>query len=164
MKVNWDDRNPIVANLFNPAFCGQIIRIVVQSYNQNSNKKFPFALVFIILPILLHKETRERMPKSIRTYFLVWIEENGYLFINFSSRAKSMVKYTKEALIFTLMYKEIEINEFGEIITENKKTKKINNEDYQEYNEIYKKAEMLGKWLAQTSDVKSIYSFLRITP
>ena len=84
MKVNWDDRNPIVANLFNPAFCGQIIRIVVQSYNQNSNKKFPFALVFIILPILLHKETRERMPKSIRTYFLVWIEENGYLFINFS--------------------------------------------------------------------------------
>lgn len=164
MKTTWDERNTIVANLFNPAFCGEIIRIVANSYNKHTNNKFPFAFSFIVLPILLHKQTRERMPRTIRTYFFAWVEENDSLFFDFSKRTKSMVKYTKEALSFLLVYKRIELNEQGEIDTQEDRVRQINNDDYQEYNEIIKKAEMLGKWLATTSEVKSIYSFFRITP
>lgn len=164
MNSTWENRNPIIANLFNPAFCGEIIRVVIQSYNKQSNKKFPFALAFIILPILLHDETRKKLPRSVKSYFFVWIEENDYLFLNFAKRTQSMVKYTKEAIIFAMAYKKIYIIETGEFIVLEKKIKKRNGEEYEEYNEILKKAEMLGKWLALTSDVKSIYSFLRITP
>jgi len=117
-----------------------------------------------VLPILLHQETRERMPRTVRTYFFVWVEKNDDLFFNFSKRTKSMVKITKEALSFLLTYRKIELTEQGEINAKTDKAKKNNHEDYQEYNEIIKKAEMLGKWLATTSDVKSIYSFFRITP
>jgi len=164
MKTPWEERNTIVANLFNPAFCGEIIRIVATSYNKQTNTKFPFALSFIILPILLHKETRDKIPRTTRTYFFVWVEQNDNLFFDFSKRTKSMVKYTKEALSFLIAYNKIEITELGEINTQNEKIKQINNDDYLEYNEIIKKAEMLGKWLAITSDVRSIYSFFRITP
>lgn len=164
MKIPWEERNTIVANLFNPAFCGEIIRLVVQSYNKHTSIKFPFAFSFIVLPILLHKETRDRMPRSIRTYFFVWVQENDNLFFDFSKRTKNMVKYTKEAISFLLAYKRIEINEQGELDAQNERSRQIRNEDYQEYNEIIKKAEMLGKWLATTSDVKSIYSFFKITP
>ena len=97
MKTTWDERNTIVANLFNPAFCGEIIRIVANSYNKHTINKFPFAFSFIVLPILLHKQTREKMPRTIRTYFFAWVEENDSLFFDFSKRTKSMVKYTKEA-------------------------------------------------------------------
>ena len=164
MKSQWEERNPIVANLFNPAFCGEIIRIVINNYNKHTNRKFPFAFSYIILPILLHKETRDKMPRTIRTYFFVWVEENDSLFFDFSKRTKSMVKYTKEALLFLLAYKKIEITELGEIISTKERARQIKKDDYEEYNEIIKKAEMLGKWLATTSDVKSIYSFFRITP
>lgn len=164
MKTEWSERNTIVANLFNPAFCGEIIRIVANNYNKNTSIKFPFAFTFLVLPILLHKETRERMPRTTRSYFFVWVEENDYLFFDFSKRTKSMVKYTKEALIFSLAYKRIAISEQGEIITSTDKAKQFEGEDFEEYNEIVKRAEMLGKWLATTSDVKSIYSFFRITP
>ena len=68
------------------------------------------------------------------------------------------------ALTFLLAHNKIEFNENAEIVASDERVKKINKEDYQEYNEILKKAEMLGKWLSSTSDVKSIYSFLRITP
>lgn len=164
MKTSWIERNTIVANLFNPAFCGEIIRIVANSYNKHTNSKFPFAFTFIVLPLLLHNETRNRMPRTVRTYFFVWVEENDNLFFDFSKRTKSMVKYTKEALSFLIAYNKIEITEQGEISTSDEKNKKINKDEYLEYNEILKKAEMLGKWLATTSDVKSIYSFFRITP
>lgn len=80
MKTNWIDRNTIVANLFNPAFCGEIIRVVAMEYNKHTNTKFPFAFSFIVLPILLHKETRDKLPRSVSTYFFVWVENNDYLF------------------------------------------------------------------------------------
>ena len=86
MRRNWTDRNTIVANLFNPAFCAEIIRVVAMEYNKHTNTKFPFAFSFIVLPILLHKETRERLPRSTRTYFFVWVGNNDNLFFDFSKR------------------------------------------------------------------------------
>jgi len=164
MNISWTERNTIVANLFNPAFCGEIIRATAKEYNKHTKTKFPYAFAFIVLPIVLHKPTRERMPRSVRTYFFVWVEKNDDLFFDFSKRTRSMVKYTKEALSFLLAHNKIEFNEDAEIIASDERVKKINKEEYQEYNEILKRAEMLGKWLSSTSDVKSIYSFLRITP
>lgn len=164
MKTSWIERNTIVANLFNPAFCGEIIRVTIKEYNKHTNTKFPYAYTFLILPIVLHKATRDRMPRSVRTYFFVWVEKNDDLFFDFAKRTKSMVKYTKEALSFLLTHNKIEITENAELNSVEDRVKKIKKEDYQEYNEILKKAEMLGKWLSTTSDVKSIYSFLRITP
>lgn len=164
MKLPWTNRNTIVANLFNPAFCGEIIRVVAKEYNKHTNTNFPFAFAFLVLPILLHKETRVRMPRSVRTYFFVWVEENDDLFFDFAKRTKSMVHFTKEAITFLLAYQKIEITENGGLIPNQDRIKQIKTVEYQEYNEILKKAEMLGKWLSTTSDVKSIYSFFRITP
>lgn len=164
MNKSWTERNTIVANLFNPAFCGEIIRVTAKEYNRHTNTKFPYAFAFLVLPIVLHKATRERMPRSVRTYFFVWVEQNDDLFFDFAKRTRSMVKYTKEALSFLLVHNKIQLSENAEIIATDKGVKKINKEDYQEYNDILKRAAMLGKWLSSTSDVKSIYSFLRITP
>jgi len=104
------------------------------------------------------------MPRSTRTYFFVWVEENDSLFFDFAQRTKSMVKFTKEAISFLLVYKKIVIADTGRMTSTSEKIKQVSDEDYEEYNDILKKAEMLGKWLSQTSDVKSIYSFFRITP
>ena len=164
MNTAWIDRNKMVANLFNPAFCGEILRLVIKEYNRNTPAEFPFAFLFIVLPILLHKETREKMPRNTRTYFFVWVEENDNLFFDFARRTKSMVKFTKESISFLLLYNKIIITESGGIIARGKTGKGITDEDHQEYNDILKRAEMLGKWLSKTSDVKSKYSFFRITP
>ncbi|WDF47429.1 DUF6521 family protein [Chryseobacterium sp. KACC 21268] len=164
MNLTWDDRNTIVANLFNPAFCGEVIRVVAKEYNKHTNTVFPYEFAFLILPILLHQETRVRMPRSVRTYFFVWVEDNDDLFYDFSKRTKGMVKYTKEALLFLLLYKKIVLDENGGIVTSQERVIKIDNVDHLELNHILQKAQMLGKWLSASSDVKSIYSFFRITP
>jgi hypothetical protein len=164
MNLEWNNRNPIVANLFNPAFCGEVIRKTSQSYNESSAHNLPFAFTFLILPILLHKETRERMPKTTRSYLFAWIEENDDLFFDFPNRAKSLVPFTKEALSFLLIQKSIQIDETGGIKVNKYRNKTLKGSDLDEYEDIMNKTKMLGKWLALTYDVKSIYSFLRITP
>lgn len=164
MLKDWFSRSPIVANLFNPAFCGEVIYRVIKSFNSQNEGKFSFEFCFLILPILLHKDTREKMPRTTRTYLFQWIEENEALFYDFSIRAKEMVPFTKESIMFLLQNELIEIKDNGQIEVQDCKLKKMKGDDLFEYNEIIKKAEMFGKWLSHNNNVNTVYSFLRLTP
>lgn len=164
MREPWSNRNPIVANLLNPAFCGEVIRRTAKSFNEHTDKHFPFALAFLVLPILLHMETRQRMPRTTASYLFTWVEENDDLFFNFAKRARDMTPYTKESLMFLLQNKLIVLDEAGGISVPPRKEKKLKNEDTAEFDVIMSKAKMLGKWFSFNSNVNSVYSFFRITP
>lgn len=166
MRQEWTTRNPIVANLLNPAFCGEVIRRTAKSFNENTNTNFPFAFTFLVLPILLHEETRKRMPKSTASYLFTWVENNDDLFFNFGKRAKDMVPYTKESLIFLTQNKLVTIDSGGGIVVPIpiKRQKKLKNDEIDEFESIMNKAAMLGKWLSHNSNVNSVYSFFRIMP
>lgn len=160
----WNQRNPIVANLLNPAFCGEVIRRTADTYNKATNTNFPFAFIFIVLPIILHKDTRDRMPKTTRSYLFAWVEDNEDLFYNFSIRARQMVPFAKESILFLLQNNLIEIDDKGQIIVLTKRIKRFSGDDLEEVNSILAKSEMLGKWLSNNSSINSVYSFFRITP
>lgn len=162
---NWNDRSVITKNLLNPAFCSEVIRKTIKAYNINENGNgFPYSLLFLILPIVLHKRTRQKMPRSYKTYFHSWVDENESLFIDFANRVKQLSPFTKEAIMFLLMYDCAKINDFGciEIFQYQNKTPQGNNTD--EITEIYKKAELLGKWFCETGNEQTIYMFLKIRP
>ena len=164
MRTEWNHRNPIVANLLNPAFCGEVIRRAALSYNENASSTFPYAYSFLVLPILLHEETRNRLPKSTKSYLFAWVEMNDDLFYNFSKRARDMVPYTKESVMFLLQNEHIEIDSTGGITVEKKRMKSIKNENMDEFEMIMNRSKMLGKWLSKNTNVNSVYSFFRITP
>src|ERR1039457_6981771 len=56
----WNDRPPEIAHLFNPAFCALLIREGVLGFVEVSPGGMPYPLVFLLLPIVLHKATRDR--------------------------------------------------------------------------------------------------------
>ncbi|WP_304066947.1 three component ABC system middle component [Pedobacter glucosidilyticus] len=165
MIRNWEERSLITANLLNPAFCGEVIRRAIVSYNDNEKDlKFPFILAFLVLPIVLHKRTRQKMPLRSSTYFHAWVEENEYLFLGFADRAKQMLPYTKEAISFLMVHNAMSVDNNGviEISSYRKATPK--GENVTEITEIYKKAELLGKWLRMTGNTQTIFMFLKIRP
>ena len=76
MLPKWSERPVIVANALNPAFCGEVLRVAIKSYEDEKKEPFPFPLLFIILPIILHKEIRNSLPKSKAKKFYEWVEEH----------------------------------------------------------------------------------------
>lgn len=164
MIKEWEDRTAILANLLNPAFCGEILRRFIKAYNDNSENKTSFLLCFIVLPIVLHKETREQLPKTTNTHLLTWIDSKDALFIDFPNRVRDMKPYTNESLMFLLNQQAIIFNKESKIETVTFRKKKFNGEGTAEAEEILKKAEFLGKWLTKADDIKTLFSFLRITP
>lgn len=159
----WEERPITVAHLLNPAFCGEIIRRFATEYikAKGQNNSLPYQLVFLVLPMVLHKSIRESLPRTVGKNFFTWVEENQSLKMTFPDLVRRTVPYTKESIMFLSMYEIIKFNELGEIeVIEKSKIIK----DIDEVTECFKKADLVGKWLANAGSSQSIFTNLGIKP
>ena len=127
-----------VAFLLNPAFCGRILYSTIRTYNEKTNRAFPFPLIYLVLPLVLHKETR--MNINSRTQLLVWVQRYPQLLIDFPKRAR-----------------ELEISSTSRILS---KTKFVD----EEISDCLKKGEHIAKWFALAGKVETIYIELGVRP
>lgn len=145
-----------VAFLLNPAFCGRILYSTIKTYSKTSNRAFPFPLIYLVLPLVLHKQTR--ISISSRTQLLVWIQKNPQLLIDFPKRARELVPISNEALEFLLQTGKIILTPNGELEFSHtscalSKTKYID----PEVKECLCKAEHIARWFASAGKPETIY-------
>ena len=70
----WAKRAVEEANLFNPAFCATLVTKAVADFGKKSDDRpLPFALAFLVLPIVMHHGTRQALPSSTVTALLPWL-------------------------------------------------------------------------------------------
>lgn len=159
----WNERPKEIAYLLNPVFCGRIIYNTVREYETVSKRSFPFPLVYLILPLILHRSTRELI--SSRTQMLIWIQRNPHLLIDFPKRTKELVVITNEAIEFLFQTGFLTINENGEV--ETVKTKKALSKTKfadDEMKECILKCSHIAKWFAGAGKTETIYISLGVTP
>lgn len=161
MLPNWEDRPLTVAYLLNPAFCGEVIRRCIVEFQKINSTGLPFQLAFLILPVILNKNFRDSLPKSSSKNFVAWIEENQILKKDLPNVIKNIVPYSRESIIFLMMYEVIHINEIGNLEVINK-SRPIKTEN--EVAECYRKAELLGKLFAKAGTTQFIFINLGIKP
>lgn len=164
MMKPWNSRSDIEAALFNPAFCGELIRHTVASYNNTvKSAGFPYALSYLVLPFLLNTEIGSLEPRTTRTDFVPWLYANRHIVPIIAEKAKEMKDYTSESLLMYISLNLLSINNNGEIeIGPQQFTRKRNfNRDDVDY--LKKRADMLGVWLGKAGDVTTIFSLIGIT-
>ncbi len=64
MLRNWEKRSPEVAALFNPAFTSLLVCTALLEFKANNECKAPYAFPFILLPLILHPQTRVQFPRG----------------------------------------------------------------------------------------------------
>lgn len=162
--IPWKDRTEEIANLLNPAFCGEVIRRCVSSYQ---NKKggdinIEYELIFLILPIVLHNTTRSKINPRSRKQLHTWLQENQEVRIGFSSRVKQLIPYTKEAMSFLMIHGAIQFDDSGRVYIPNYTPTNIDVNT--EIGSIYKSAEVLGKWFANAGTTPTIFTMWGVKP
>ena len=160
---SWNERTREVAYLLNPAFCGRLLYAAIKEYEHKAQHAFPFPLVYLILPLVLHRQTRAQI--SSRTQLLQWIQDNQYLLIGFARRTKELTIITNEALELLLQSDTLQITQDGElsIATTQKSLSKTRYVD-PEINECITKSEHVARWFAKTGKVETIYIGLGVRP
>lgn len=160
---SWENRSKEIAFLLNPAFCGRLIYTTIRQFNEVSNRALPFPLVYLILPLVLHKATREKI--SSRTKFLVWVQQNPELLIGYAQRAKELVEITNEATEFLLQTNMLLITDQAALEI-NSSTKGLSKGKFvdKEVKQCLNKSEHVGKWFASAGKVETIFIGLGVRP
>lgn len=159
----WKYRPDEVKYLLNPAFCGRVIYGTITEYQENTNRDFPFPLVYLVLPLILPRQIRTEI--NSHTQMANWIQKHQELVFNFGKRAADLIEITTEAVEFMLQTGYIKITNNGElsnVLTAGTLSKTKHTDP--EIKECLTKAEHVGRWFARAGKVETIYISLGVRP
>lgn len=162
MKL-WHQRPREIRNLFNPAFCGLVLARGVEGFSETVNRPMPFSLTLLILPLCLHKRTREQIKEANRAYFTSILQEHPEVRVDLARRARGLLPYTMEAFAYLMSCGAIEIDEFG-CVTIRGNTVRKSISGSQDTKDCQTVARSLGRKLALINDRATIYTTLGIRP
>ena len=135
----------------------------IHNYELTAKRDFPFPLIYLVLPLVLHRATREKINSG--TQLLAWIQSNPELLVCFPQRASDLVPITNEAVELLLQAGSIAITPSGELQTvKNKRTLSITRFADSEVKQCINKSEHVARWFAKAGRVETIYIGLGVRP
>jgi hypothetical protein len=163
----WEKRAVEEANLFNPAFCGVLIVKAVEDFGKKTNHGFSFPLAFLVLPVVLHRGTREALPGSTITSLLPWLQDNRQQLVDFPDRVRRLKSITQEAIMFGLSQNVLAVAQDGDLHAGLKKipvTERSMEVFTRETRECIDRARFLGRWLATAGTAATIMASWGVAP
>lgn len=166
MMKPWAHRIREEAHLLNPAFCCLNIASASAGYSESNDQPLPFALAFMVLPIVLHKATRETLPNTSRTSMPAWLQEHPEARLGFHQRLMSLRPHTKEALFYGMTFGWIEIDNTGVIryTAPNALLNRAVRSLAGDARDCVSRARQFGKWLGTTSSIETTMALWGIRP
>lgn len=159
----WDQRPFEVRNLFNPAFCGLTLFRALLGYEELNEEGMPFSLALLVLPLCLHRDTRETLEKGNRSYLLKVIEKNPKLLVGFPSRATELLPFALEAFGVLMERGCINVTEDGRLRTIPGMVRK-SDVGTPESVSCMRVARFVGKEFARIDDRVTVYTVLGVRP
>jgi len=162
----WTQRSREERALLNPGFCANLLWHAARGYAGASDSALSFEESFLVLPLVLHRETREALPRDTRTSLAAWIEDNPLARGRIASRAPLLVSFTKEGLTFGGVHGFI-LLDGGRLYAKTTWKIAVNRalrESSDEVRGCAKRADFVGKWFAQTGSAPTVLALIGVRP
>jgi len=159
----WNQRPFEIRNLFNPAFCGLVLFRAIHGYEEQGACGMPFSLSLLVLPLCLHKDAREVIASSPRSYLLKTTEKNQQVMVGFADRVTQMLPYAFEGFGLLMEWGCINVADDGRIQTVSGKVRKTVSGTAETVS-CQKVARIVGREFARIADRGTIYTTFGIRP
>lgn len=160
---HWGQRPIEIRNLFNPAFCGLVLFRAFRGYEEEDARGIPFSLVLLILPLCLHKQSREILKRGNRSYLLKIASTHPELMVDFSHRVTSLLPFTFEALGLLMQLGVFKVDPGGRLKSDPHGVRKTPTGTTESI-DCQRAARYLGKEFARVGDRITIYTTLGVRP
>jgi len=164
--IPWPDRSAEERALLNPSFFSVLFWHAATGHSGELGVDLPFSTAFLILPMVLHRETRESLPKMVTTSLPVWLDDNQLVRVRLAERARTLVPYTKEALMFGGTRGFLKVSSTS-VIAEQDWKRRINAGVKNATDEVHscaKKADFLGRWFARAGSPATVMALFGVRP
>lgn len=164
-SLQWSERPAEEARIFNPAFCGELIGRTVCEYHRTRQSALSLVTAFLILPLTLHRPTRDALPGRANTAFAGWIAENSALLAELPDRARRLRPVSREALLFAVRHKLLAVEGGG--LVPGAKPVRVNARPgvtTDDVNALRSAAGLLGRWFGGQATQTSILQGMGVAP
>lgn len=160
----WIERSPEQIRLLNPAFIGALVWSCTRGFVTLQEGGLPFPLAFVAMPVVLHKSTRELLPRSTRTSLASWLNRNSQTHVGFAERARDLVPLVKEGILFAAQGGMLSFEGANLVSARRPRTMTgFEREASEEVKLCVKKAEFVGKWFAASGDYTTTMALWGVT-
>jgi Family of unknown function (DUF6521) len=90
--------------LYNPAFIATLVSVAAYDYERKRGAFLPWALAFVIPPLVLASDVRTELPGSIRAYLANWLAAHPAARADTPVRARALAPYTQDGIRFGLQH------------------------------------------------------------
>lgn len=160
----WQDRPPEVAHLFNPAFCALLLRESVVGYMEGKPEGMPYAIAFLLLPIVLHKSTRSALPNTTATRMHPWLQDHQEARVGFPERCAAVGAYTREGILFAARNSLLAFSQQGLLTAPRLRIRGLAWPQDSESAICRQRARFVGRWLANAGDSQTIFVIWGVRP
>ena len=164
--TGWAKRPTEVAYNLNPAYCGWLLREAAEGYVGEKPAGMPFPLAFLVLPLVLHRATRETLPKSTVTTLHAWLQARPEARLGFASRARQLAPVTREAIVLAGSLDRLGFGDGGTLLATGKlgKGKAALLERSSTMKASVQKAKLVGKWFAEAGEPATVFHMWGVRP
>jgi hypothetical protein len=162
----WTNRSPEERALLNPSFFSLLFWHAATGHMEGGGTGLPFGTGFLVLPVVLHRETRESLPKMVTTSLPVWLDDNPLVRARLAERARTLVPYTREALLFGGTRGFLTVSE-DRVLAEQGWKRKISADLRRSSDEVRscaKRADFLGRWFARAGSPATVMALMGVRP
>lgn len=160
----WSERSRTTAAMLNPALLAVILGNAAQEYRANSDHAMPWPLAFIVAPLVLHRGTRDALPKTTRANLGAWVADHPVEHAGFATRAQSLRDSVIEGVRFGLSNGVLDVDREGRLIGTLGKGRGHALERGTEAQQIIVKAGFVGKWLTKIDQPATAFVILGVAP
>jgi len=162
----WATRALEERSLLNPSFCSLLIWHAAAGLGSADQRRLSFEESFLILPLTLHRQTRDSLPRDTRTSLANWLETNPLARGVVASRAEFLVPFTKEALTFGGIHRLFHFEQGG-IVADTSWEPALKGSLKSSTDEVKhcaKRASFVGKWFACGGSSTTVLALMGVRP
>lgn len=166
----WQDRTIEQRNLLNPAFCAVVVWHLADGYAKEATalevgqQALPFELAFVGASLVLRGQTRDQLPRTIRSSLATWVHDHP---LERSAVAKGVVvlrEPVREALLFGAQHQLLSLDgrriAAGEL--KSKKIKGYLSASSIEVRDCMRQAMFVGRWLCTAGAPTTVLALLGV--
>ena len=164
--TQWAERTLEERRLLNPAFCAHLLWRAARGHSGVNERPLAIEESFLVLAFVLPAQVREALPRDTRTSLPIWLENEPLARGRIVTRARALVPFTREALLFGGIRNvlSIQATEVHADARWARAESRIINSASDEVRECAKRAEFIGKWFALAGSAPTVLALLGARP
>lgn len=148
--------------MLNPALITAVTAAAAEGYEGVARQPLPGSLPFLVAPLVLHRDTRDALPRQISTHWARWVFAHPVLQAGFAARALSLVEPVRDGLRFGLSHGALRLTTDGSLTGGLAAKAQVG--ETGDVAAVIRSARFVGRWLTKLDRPATAFALFGVAP